>query len=212
MVMNLPNYLTFFRIALIPAMVAAFYLESPLGHWLAFTFFTIGGVTDFLDGYIARARKQQSSLGRFLDPIADKLLVSAALFLLVAFDQITGLVILPALVILCREIVVSGLREFLADLRVSIPVSRLAKWKTVLQMVAIGFLLVGDAGPAVIPVNEIGEAGLWIAASLTLLTGYDYLRASITHITGAKPQPGIQAPTPRRQKARSAPASRTAAR
>ncbi len=185
MVANLPNMLTLFRIAVIPGLVALFYLDSPLGNWLACGLFTIAAITDFLDGYIARATRQQSVLGRFLDPVADKLLVSAALLMMVGFGHIKGLVILPAVVILCREIMVSGLREFLAGLRVGVPVSALAKLKTGLQMVAIGVLIVGDAGPAAIPVRLIGETGLWIAAALTLVTGYDYLRASIRHIERA---------------------------
>ena len=182
MVANLPNMLTLFRIAVIPGLVALFYLETPLGRWLACGLFTIAGITDILDGYIARATRQQSVLGQFLDPLADKLLVSAALLMMVGFGQISGLVILPAVVILCREIMVSGLREFLAGLRVSVPVSALAKWKTVIQMVAIGVLIVGDAGPDVIPARIIGEVGLWIAAALTLVTGYDYLRVGIVQI------------------------------
>ena len=185
MIANLPNMLTLFRIAVIPGLVALFYLDSPLGNWLASGLFTIAAITDFLDGYIARVTRQQSVLGRFLDPVADKLLVSAALLMMVGFRHIEGFVILPAVVILCREIMVSGLREFLAGLRVGVPVSALAKLKTVLQMVAIGVLIVGDAGPAAIPVRLIGETGLWIAAALTLVTGYDYLRASIRHIERA---------------------------
>ena len=193
MVANLPNMLTLFRIAVIPGLVALFYLDSPLGNWLASGLFAIAAITDFLDGYIARATRQQSVLGRFLDPVADKLLVSAALLMMVGFGHIEGLVILPAVVILCREIMVSGLREFLAGLRVSVPVSALAKLKTVLQMVAIGVLIVGDAGPAAIPVRLIGETGLWIAAALTLVTGYDYLRASIGHIERASESESIEA-------------------
>lgn len=182
MITSLPNLLTLFRIVVIPVLVALFYLDSVTGRWLACGLFAIAAITDFFDGYIARATRQQSVLGRFLDPVADKLLVSAALLMMVGFDQITGYVILPAVVILCREILVSGLREFLATLRVSVPVSTLAKWKTLIQMVAIGFLIVGDAGPAALPVRLIGEAGLWIAAVLTLITGYDYLRAGLKHM------------------------------
>jgi len=196
MVANLPNMLTLFRIAVIPGLVALFYLDSPLGNWLASGLFAIAAITDFLDGYIARATRQQSALGRFLDPVADKLLVSAALLMMVGFGHIEGLVILPAVVILCREIMVSGLREFLAGLRVSVPVSALAKLKTVLQMVAIGVLIVGDAGPAAIPVRLIGEFGLWIAAALTLVTAYDYLRASIRHIERASAAESAAAASP----------------
>lgn len=182
MVINLPNLLTLFRIAAVPGLVALFYLESPLGAWLACGLFAIAAFTDFLDGYLARAMRQQSALGRFLDPVADKLLVAATLLMLTGFGHIEGLVILPAVVILCREIMVSGLREYLAGIRVGMPVSQLAKWKTLLQMVAIGFLIVGDTGPAALPVRLIGETGLWIAAALTLITGYDYLRAGLGHI------------------------------
>ncbi len=179
---NLPNLLTLFRIAVIPGLVALFYIESRFASWLACGLFSLAAITDFLDGYIARVTKQQSAFGRFLDPVADKLLVSSALLMMVAFGQISGLVILPALVILCREITVSGLREYLAGLQVSVPVSQLAKWKTTLQMVAIAVLIVGDNGPRDIPVVEIGEVGLWAAAILTIVTGYDYLRAGLRHI------------------------------
>ena len=179
---NLPNLLTLFRIAVIPGLVALFYFESRFASWLACGLFSLAAITDFLDGYIARVTKQQSAFGRFLDPVADKLLVASALLMLVAFGQISGLVILPALVILCREITVSGLREYLAGLQVSVPVSQLAKWKTTLQMVAIAVLIVGKHGPRDIPTVVIGEVGLWIAAILTIVTGYDYLRAGLRHI------------------------------
>ncbi len=182
---SLPNLLTMFRIAAIPGIVALFYLESELGSWLACGLFAIAALTDFFDGYLARIYSQQSAFGRFLDPIADKLLVAAALLIMTGFGQVRGLTILPALVILCREIMVSGLREFLAEIRIGVPVSTLAKWKTLLQMVAIGFLIVGDHGPSIIPTRLIGEVGLWIAAALTLITGYDYLRAGMDNIQRA---------------------------
>lgn len=179
---SIPNLLTLSRIAVIPILVAVLYLETDAARWVACALFTVAAVTDYLDGYLARAWSEQSGLGRLLDPIADKVLVAAALLMLVAFEQITGLVVIAALVILSREILVSGLREFLAELQVGLPVSRLAKWKTSIQMVAIGFLIVGDSGPAYIPVRMIGEVGLWTAAILTLVTGYDYLRASLRHV------------------------------
>jgi cardiolipin synthase len=179
---SLPNLLTLFRIVAIPGIVALFYLESDLGKWLACGLYSVAAITDFLDGYLARAYKQQSAFGRFLDPVADKLLVAAALLLLTGFGQIGGLTIVPAVIILCREILVSGLREFLATIRVGVPVSNLAKWKTVLQMFSIGFLIVGNSGPDFLPTRLIGETGLWIAAVLTLITGYDYLRAGLLHI------------------------------
>ena len=179
---NLPNLLTLFRIAVIPAMVAMLYLESSVGNLIACGLLTIAGITDFLDGYIARVTGQQSAFGRFLDPVADKLLVAAALLMMVAFGHVQGLTILPALVILCREIMVSGLREYLGQLKVGVPVSQLAKWKTTLQMVAIAILMVGDAGLSSIPIHTIGEYGLWLAAILTIVTGYDYLRAGLRHM------------------------------
>jgi cardiolipin synthase len=191
MLTTLPNLLTLSRIVAIPLVVATFYMPAPIGPWLGCALFALAGFTDWLDGRLARLWQQQSELGRFLDPIADKLLVAATLFMLAAMVRISAAAILPALVILGREIMVSGLREYLATLRVRVPVSRLAKWKTAIQMVAIAFLLVGASGPAWLPVQFIGEALLWIAAVLTLLTGYDYLRAGLTHMTDetAAPKP-----------------------
>ncbi len=189
MLTKLPNLLTFSRIAVIPLLVATFYLPLGTANWVACGLFTAAGVTDWLDGHFARRWKQQSEIGRFLDPIADKLLVAAALFMLAATQRISALAIFPALVILAREILVSGLREYLAGLRVRVPVSKLAKWKTGIQMTAIGFLLVGEAGPEMIPVAPIGEVLLWTAALLTLLTGYDYLRAGLRHMTDADERP-----------------------
>jgi len=188
MLTKLPNLLTLSRIAVIPLMVGTFYLPGGYSQWIACILFTVAGVTDYLDGHFARRWKQHSEIGRFLDPIADKLLVGAALFMLAASARISPSAVLPALVILSREILVSGLREYLAGLRVRVPVSRLAKWKTGIQMTAIGFLLVGDAGPDFLPVREIGEALLWIAALLTLVTGYDYLRAGLPHMTEERPR------------------------
>ncbi len=187
MLTNLPNILTYSRIAAIPVVIGLLFLEPPLGNWLALAVFTMAGVTDFFDGYLARAWRQQSSMGRFLDPIADKLLIAAVLLLLVGLDRIGGLTLLPAVVILCREILVSGLREFLAEVQVSVPVSRLAKLKTVLQLIVLGFLIVGEAGPQFGPLSttEVGVIGLWLAAALTLITGYDYLRAGLSQNAGA---------------------------
>jgi len=184
MVTNLPNILTLSRIGAIPFMIATFYMQGPLGNWLGLGILAFAGVTDFFDGYFARTLHQQSFLGKFLDPIADKLLVSALLLMLVAFGRVPGIAILPAVVILCREILVSGLREFLAEIQVSVPVSRLARWKTTLQMLMLGFLLVGSAGPQFGPLSttDVGVIGIWVAAILTLITGYDYLRAGIRHV------------------------------
>jgi cardiolipin synthase len=183
MITSLPNLLTLSRIVVIPVLVALFFLPGEAAKWSALVLFTLAGITDYFDGYFARSRRQISALGRFLDPVADKLLVASVILLLVAFGRISDWTVLPALVILCREILVSGLREFLAGLRVRVPVSRLAKWKTTIQMVAIGFLIVGDAAPPAIPALEIGAVGLWIAAALTMVTGYDYLRAGLKYMT-----------------------------
>jgi len=141
-------------------------------------------VSDFLDGYLARIWAQQSSLGRMLDPIADKLLVASCLLMLAAEDTIQGWTLFAAVVILCREILVSGLREYLAELRVSVPVTQLAKWKTTLQLIAVGFLIAGKAGDAVVPgVTKTGLLLLWLSALLTIYTGWDYLHAGIHHLT-----------------------------
>lgn len=182
MLTSLPNLLTLSRIAVLPLLVAAFYLDAPWSNVVACAVFAAASLTDYLDGWIARTYQQTSSLGRFLDPVADKIMVAVALMMLVADARITGLMVLPALVILCREILVSGLREFLAELQVGVPVSRLAKWKTAIQMIAISFLLLGDAGPSWLPVVHMGEISLWLAAGLTLITGYDYLRAGLRHM------------------------------
>ncbi|HXY98398.1 MAG TPA: CDP-diacylglycerol--glycerol-3-phosphate 3-phosphatidyltransferase [Stellaceae bacterium] len=187
MLTTLPNLLTLSRIAAIPLVIVTFYLPPPYGPWIGCGLFALAGFTDWLDGRLARLWKQQSELGRFLDPIADKLLVAAILFMLAALQRVSEPTIFPALVILGREILVSGLREHLAALKVRVPSSRLAKWKTGLQMGAIGVLLVGDAGPAYLPVTWIGELMLWAAAMLTLVTGYDYLRAGLVHMTDERP-------------------------
>jgi len=184
MIFNVPNILTFSRILAIPVVVGLVFIDPPLGNWLAFSVYASACITDFFDGYFARAWHQQSKLGRFLDPIADKLLVAAVLLMLVGIDRVSGLTVIPAAIILCREILVSGLREFLAGVHVSLPVSRLAKWKTTLQLIALGFLLVGEAGPDFGPFTtlQIGTHGLWVAAGITLITGLDYLVAGLRHI------------------------------
>jgi cardiolipin synthase len=188
----LPNLLTYGRIVAVPAVVAcmSWQLEMQGGVWLrwvALAIFIVAGITDILDGYFARMWGQQSAFGRMLDPIADKLLVSACLLMLAADGTIRGWAVWAAIVILCREILVSGLREYLAELRVSVPVTRLAKMKTALQLVAIGFLLAGKAGDALFDTNfpivtTIGLTLLWLSALLTLYTGYDYFRAGIRHL------------------------------
>ena len=185
---NLPNMLTYARIVAVPLVVLCFFLEGTLkssdfARWSALVIFIAASVTDYLDGYLARAWKQTSNIGRMLDPIADKLLVAALLLMLVYTGQIEGWTLWAAIVILCREILVSGLREYLAALKVSVPVTQLAKWKTAIQMVAIAFLLAGPAGDKVFPLTtQVGLVLLWIAALVTLYTGYDYFRAGLKHI------------------------------
>jgi cardiolipin synthase (CMP-forming) len=185
----LPNLLTYGRIVAVPLVVACMFWQNILHgglwlRWVALTIFIAAGVSDFLDGYFARIWGQQSSLGRMLDPIADKLLVSSCLLMLAAENTIHGWALFAAVVILCREILVSGLREYLAELRVSVPVTRLAKWKTTLQLVAVGFLICGEAGDAVVPVvTQVGITLLWLSALLTLYTGWDYLQAGLHHLT-----------------------------
>ncbi|HVI53291.1 MAG TPA: CDP-diacylglycerol--glycerol-3-phosphate 3-phosphatidyltransferase [Candidatus Sulfotelmatobacter sp.] len=182
---SLPNLLTLSRIVAIPLLVGTFYLDGPLWRWVACALFVAAAITDYFDGYFARRDNIVSSFGRFLDPIADKLLVSAVLLMLTAFDRLDKWSVLPALVILLREILVSGLREYLAELKVGVPVSRLAKWKTGIQMTALPVLLVGDAAPSWIPALPIGVLCLWVAAVLTLITGWDYLQSGLKHMSGA---------------------------
>ena len=185
MLTKLPNVLTFSRVLAIPVVVCfLLFIKDPHGSWLAFAAYTYACVTDFFDGYLARVWHQQSAFGRFLDPVADKLLIAAVLLVLVGVDRVSGLAVLPAAVILCREILVSGLREFLAEVQVGVPVSTLAKWKTTIQMLALGFLLVGPSGPMFGPLSttDIGICGLWGAAALTLVTGLDYLIIGLRQI------------------------------
>src|SRR6266404_3832059 len=192
-----PNLLTYARIVAVPLVVACMYWQAILAggmwlRWVALVIFITAGVTDILDGYFARSLGQQSSFGRMLDPIADKLLVASCLLMLAADETIKGWSLWAAIVILCREILVSGLREYLAELRVSVPVTRLAKWKTTVQLVAIGFLLAGKAGDEVVSfvtgkelnpvVTYFGLMLLWISAIVTLYTGYDYFRAGVRHL------------------------------
>jgi cardiolipin synthase (CMP-forming) len=185
--LSLPNILTYGRLAAIPAVVALlFWPEDRWSRWIALAIYIAAAVTDYLDGYFARAYAQQSALGRMLDPIADKLLVGAALMLLAGMGRLSDAALFPAIVVLLREILVSGLREYLASLRIGLPVTWLAKWKTGFQMGALGTLLAGDTAAAALglgflPVSYIGEAMLWAAAALTLVTGWDYLLAGLRH-------------------------------
>jgi cardiolipin synthase len=182
------NLLTYARIAAVPVVVACLYFQSILEYglwlrWVALFIFIVAGITDVLDGYVARAYGQQSTFGRMLDPIADKLLVSSCLLMLAADGTIRDWGLWPAIVILCREILVSGLREYLAELRVSVPVTALAKWKTFLQLLAVGFCIAGEAGDKILPITtQIGIGLLWLSALLTLYTGWDYFRAGVRHL------------------------------
>jgi CDP-diacylglycerol--glycerol-3-phosphate 3-phosphatidyltransferase len=182
--LSLPNLLTYGRVAAVPVVAALLFWPFDLwARWTALAIFVAAAITDYFDGYLARTLSQQSALGRMLDPIADKLLVAACLLMLVHAGTIADSSLWAAIVILCREILVSGLREFLAELKVSVPVSRVAKWKTALQLVAVGFLIAGPAGDTVLPVtSQLGVALLWAAALLTIYTGWDYMRAGIKHI------------------------------
>ena len=181
---NLANLLTYGRLVAVPAVVGLlFWPRDDWMRWAALAIFILAGVTDYFDGYFARLYAQQSVLGRMLDPIADKLLVAACLLMLVNARTIQGWSLWAAIVILCREILVSGLREYLAELKVGVPVSRVAKWKTALQLVAVGFLIAGPAGEPILPgTTMIGLGLLWIAALLTIYTGWDYLKAGIQHV------------------------------
>ncbi|OHV76296.1 CDP-diacylglycerol--glycerol-3-phosphate 3-phosphatidyltransferase [Rhizobium sp. LCM 4573] len=185
---NIPNLLTYARILAVPIIVLCFFVEgrlqsSDFARWAGFWIFVVASITDYLDGYLARIWNQTSNIGRMLDPIADKLLVAAVLLLLAADQTIAGWSLWAAITILCREILVSGLREYLAALKVSVPVTRIAKWKTAIQMVAIAFLLAGPAGDKVMPyITELGIVLLWVAALLTFYTGYDYFRAGLKHL------------------------------
>ena len=187
---SLPNLLTYARIVAVPVVVGCLLGEGHTLRWVALIIYIAAAITDYVDGYLARAWGQQSPLGRMLDPIADKLLVASCLLAFAATGMLQAgtahigtISFWAAVVILCREILVSGLREFLAELRVSVPVTRVAKWKTAAQLTAVGFLVAGPAGDALIPyVTEAGHVLLWLSAGLTLYTGYDYFRAGLRSV------------------------------
>ncbi len=185
MLSSLPNLLTLSRIFAVPLLVALMWGPGTWQWLTAFGLFCVAGLTDFLDGYLARASGTVSKVGVFLDPIADKIMVAAVIVMLVHSGLVHGLSVIAALVILLREIIVSGLREYLAGLQVSLPVSALAKWKTAFQMIALGALVFAGAAPRLLPwlpAWDIGLACLWVAAGLTLITGYDYLRVGLKHM------------------------------
>jgi cardiolipin synthase (CMP-forming) len=188
--LSLPNILTLSRIFAVP--ILAFLLwpsfrpeglqPTQLDYWLAFGLYCLMGLTDYFDGYVARTQGTVSKLGIFLDPIADKIMIAAVILLLVFTRDVDGWHVIAALIILLREIIVSGLREFLAELRVSMPVSQLAKWKTAAQLVAFGGLILAGALPEWATLKLTALALLWIAAILTLITGWDYLRVGVKHM------------------------------
>ncbi|MEZ5656862.1 MAG: CDP-diacylglycerol--glycerol-3-phosphate 3-phosphatidyltransferase [Sphingobium sp.] len=185
--LTLPNILTLSRIFAVPILVALLWPaeqghEWRTGYMLAFLLYCLMAITDYFDGYLARAQGTVSRLGVFLDPIADKIMVGGVILMLTATQDIDGQNIIPALVILLREIAVSGLREFLAGLQISMPVSRLAKWKTAFQLIALGALILGGALPQWPFIALVGLTTLWAAAILTLVTGWDYLRVGIRHM------------------------------
>jgi CDP-diacylglycerol--glycerol-3-phosphate 3-phosphatidyltransferase len=186
--LSLPNLLTLSRILAVPILVFLLWRPTPIDYAITFVLYCLVGITDYFDGYLARAQGRISRLGQFLDPIADKIMVAAVIVMLVSTRNHSGdpvihsFHIIPALIILLREIIVSGLREFLAPLNVSMPVSKLAKWKTTFQLVSLGALILGGAFPAERWIHNTGLASLWAAAALTLVTGYDYLRIGIRHM------------------------------
>jgi cardiolipin synthase len=192
MLTDLPNILTLSRIAAIPVLVLLVAIGAPVTDFLASLLFLIAAITDYLDGRLARELLILSDFGRMLDPIADKLLIGATLMALVGFGHLPGWGIYPAIVIMLREILVSGLREYLAETRVGMPVTKLAKWKTAAQMLALGLLLLGGPGARVIglgflPMAWIGGTLLWLAAALTLITGWDYLKSGLRHVAAQHP-------------------------
>ena len=186
MKLKIPNILTIGRIIIVPVFVLTFFIPGFFGDLIPFFLFAIASFTDYLDGLLARVFKEESKLGELLDPIADKILVAAALILLVMNGTIKNYEVIAAIIILTREILISGLREFLAKGKIKLPVSNLAKLKTVLQMVSIALLLSGDTGNKIINFQDynaqtIGMILLWLSAALTLFTGYEYIRKGIDH-------------------------------
>ena len=193
---KIPNLLTTLRIVLIPVIIVSFYMPSRITNIIVASLFMLASITDYFDGYLARSLKVQSNFGKCLDPIADKLLVSVSLIMLVNFSEQNNFILIPSIIIICREIMVSGLREFLATLNVGVPVTRLAKWKTAIQMVAITALLLAGRGSEYVYneimdiveaeefvrinlegyIQKLGEICLCISAVLTVITGYIYFK------------------------------------
>ncbi len=181
--MNLANSLTVFRLVLLPVIIALFFFPGVLAAWVCLALYIIAAVTDFFDGWVARRYGQVSAFGKFLDPISDKIFVVSLMLVLVGFERLPGLWMVPAIIIISREFLISGLREFLGPQNVQIPVSPLAKWKTGVQMTALGFLVIGNYGDVILPHTLLyGQIGLAIAAGLTVLTGWGYLKTGFLHI------------------------------
>jgi len=180
--LTLPNVLTLSRIFAVPILVLLLWQPKPFDYMVCFALYVLMGVTDYFDGYVARTQGAVSKLGIFLDPIADKIMIAAVIVMLIVTGDIEGSAVIAALVILLREIAVSGLREFLAELRVSMPVSQLAKWKTTFQLVSLGALILGGGFPNWPFIHQTGLFSLWAAAALTVVTGWDYLRAGLRHM------------------------------
>ncbi len=179
--MNLSNILTLIRIIIIPIIVLCIYLKNPFFGWTAFILFCLASITDYFDGYLARIRNEITNFGTFLDPIADKLLVAAVILILTSKGVISDWETIPALIILLREITVSGLREYLAGVKISVPVSRIAKFKTFLQLCSLALLILSGSVADISAILYLGKLFLWIAGILTLYTAYDYVKASIQH-------------------------------
>ena len=187
MKLKIPNILTIGRIILVPIFILTFYLPGALGDLIPFFIFVLASFTDFLDGLLARLYKEESKLGELLDPVADKIVVASALILLVMDNTIESYEVIAAIIIMIREIIISGLREFLAKVQISVPVTRLAKYKTFIQMFSIAILLTGETGNKIINFEDynaqtVGIILLWLSAFLTLYTAYDYIRKGIDHI------------------------------
>tara|TARA_B100000686_G_scaffold291202_1_gene319089 strand:- start:969 stop:1538 length:570 start_codon:yes stop_codon:yes gene_type:complete len=188
MKLKIPNILTIGRIILVPILIGTFYLPGALGDWIPFFIFGLACFTDFLDGLLARLYREESKLGELLDPVADKIIVGTALILLVMDDTIRDYEVIAAIIIMIREILISGLREFLAKVQVAMPVTKLAKFKTFIQMLSIAILLSGESGNKIVNFGDydahtIGIILLWVTAFLTIYTGYDYVRKGIHYAT-----------------------------
>lgn len=180
--LNVPNILTMGRIVLIFTLIPCFYYKSDSARLMAFIIFCVACITDYLDGFFARVLNQTTKFGMLFDPVADKILISTTLFLMAAFNYFTAISIIPGMIILCREMLVSGLREFMGSKEKRLAVSRLAKYKTTFQMLAIGLILMADAFSYASELKNLGEAFLWIAAILTLITGAQYFRTTMKYI------------------------------